>query len=261
MSDRPRRVSRRVVLQWAAMAPLVARAQEPPKAQDRPGDASLEGPPPIPPRQLGPVLKTAPVRRESPGPNWVVVDPSALPRDREGIWILDFAFKPVRLVTVELPSGKRRPIHYLYYRVINRTGEPRMFVPSFTLVTDTGKRYEDTVLRDAVKLIRDREDPTTNVYGAVDVIGVLPPSGARAGIDEAIFGAAVWQGVDPHADAFKVYVQGLTNGYHEVTPPGSGEPQVRHKTLRIDFFRPGDERDLNEREIRLADPPYEWTYW
>jgi hypothetical protein len=245
------------MLRLAALTPAVAWAQEPPPKPAEP----LESPPPLPDEPLGPVLKTTPVRRESPGPNVQLVDASPLPRDREGIWILDFAFKPMRIVRVDVPGKGRRPVHYLYYRVINRTGKPRMFVPRFTLVTDTRRRNEDVTIPEAVRVIQAREDATKDLYGAIDVVGVLPPSGGKQGVDDAIFGVALWDNVDPRADAFSVYVQGLSDGYQVVEPPGGGEPQIRYKTLRIDFYRPGDEFDLTEREIRLGDPPYDWIYW
>lgn len=248
------------MLRLAACSPWLVAAQDPQPRAENPSGQPLPGPAPIPIVPLGPVLKTTPVRPGAVGPNVQMVDASALPRDREGIWILDFAFKPVRMVTVEV-QGRRRPVHYLYYRVINRTGKPRMFVPQFTLVTDSGKRCEDTTLPDAVKLIQDREDPTVPVYGAVDVMGILPPTGSKQGVDDAIFGAAVWDNVDPKADAFKIYVRGLSDGYRMIPAPNGGEPQIQYKTLRIDFFRPGDDLALNEREIRLADPAYDWIYW
>jgi len=237
--------------------------QEPaaPKAQAPAADEKLPVPPPIADEELGPRLKTTPMPRRPPGPNEVRVDSTALPKDREGIWVLDFAFKPVRLTTLEV-NGKRKQLHYLYYRVVNRTGKPRMFVPQFTLVTDTGKRYEDVVLPQAVEKIRKREDPDVDLYNAVDIMGNIPPS-TKDGVDDTISGVAIWEGVDPHADGFKVYVRGLSDGY-QVIPSASGDknkPVIRHKTLRLDFIRRGDERNLSEREIQLADPPYEWVYW
>jgi len=72
---------------------------------------------------------------------------------------------------------------------------------------------------------------------------------------------AIWEGVDPKADAFNIYVRGLSDGQVAVPAPGGGKPAVRYKTLRIDFIRRGDERNLNEKEIQLRDPPYEWIYW
>jgi hypothetical protein len=243
-------------------------------AQDAPDDApagkkdqkaaavpKLPPPPPIRNVKLGPTLPTISIRRSAnPGFNVTMVDTALLPRDRAGIWVLDFAFKPVRIWTVEIPGKGRRQVHYLYYRVINRTGKPRMFVPQFTLVTDTNKRYDDMVIPKAVEVIQAREDPSIRLLGAVDIIGVLPPS-TKQGVDDAVYGVAVWEGVDPHADAFKVYVRGLSDGYRERKPPGTNETVAQYKTLRIDFIRRGDERNLKENEIELGDPPYDWIYW
>ena len=229
-------------------------------------DEPLKGPDPIPEVALGPVLQTIPTPRLAPGPNVVVVDSSVLPKDRQSIWVLDFAFKPIRMRTVELPGKGRKHIYYMWYRVVNRTGKPRMFAPQFTLVTDTGKRYEDMVIPQAIDVIRNREDPTRPLLGAVTVMGILPPTGDKAGVDDAIDGVAVWEEIDPEADSFKVYVRGLSDGYQEVTVSAPNDADdtktiTRYKTLRIDFLRPGDRFHLNEREIRLADPPDEWIYW
>lgn len=264
MIDRPTRIAVLVAFALGVnVAAAWAQEGQPEQAPQEPdaGAQALPGPPAIPEVQLGPVLSTTPVRRGGLGPNTTLVDARVLPRDREGIWVLDFAFKPMRLRTIEIPGKGRRVVHYLYYQVINNTKQPRMFVPQFTLVTNTGKRYEDTVLPQAVEIIKTREDETTPLHGAVDIVGVIPPNAEKEGIDDAVYGVAVWEGVDPAADRFSVYVRGLSDGYQIVTPPGSQEEQTLHKTLRIDFIRLGDEFNLNEREIRLADPPYEWIYW
>jgi len=246
------------------IGPTLARGQDENKpaqpSQDQPAAEGLAGPPPLKDVKLGPVLPTVPVRRTGPLPNVSMVDTAVLPFDRAGIWVLDFAFKPVRIYTVEIPGKGRRQIHYMYYRIVNRTGKPRMLVPQFTLVTDTGKRYEDVVLPQAVKVIQGREDPTKPLLGAVDIVGMIPPS-TKEGIDDAVYGVAIWEGVDPHADAFKVYVKGLSDGHQVVQPPEGGKPIVRYKTLRIDFIRRGDAKDIKEKEIELLDPPYEWIYW
>jgi hypothetical protein len=222
---------------------------------------ALPGPMPIPEEKLGPVLKTTPMQRRPPGPNETFVEASVLPKDRQGIWILDFMFKPVRMITVEV-NGKRKNLYYLYYRVVNRTGKPRMFVPQFTLVTNTGKRYEDSVIPQAIPVIQKREDLNVDLYGAVDVIGIIPPS-TKEGVDDTITGVAVWEDIDPHADAFKLYIRGMSDGYQKLVPPGGGttQPVIRDKTLRIDFSCPGAPGLRNEHQIHLADPAYEWIYW
>ena len=209
---------------------------------------------------LGETLLTHAVPRGQLGPTWIKTDSAPMPLDRKEIWILDFAFKPMRMIEVEIPGKGRRKVSYLYYRVVNRTGKPRMFVPQFSLVTDTGKRIEDVVLPQAVKNIQAREDPLKDLLGAVSVIGMIPPS-TKEGVDDAVYGVAVWDNMDLKADAFKIFVQGLSDGYFEVKPPDGAKPYTRYKAVRIDFARPGDERNANEREIRLLDPPYEWVYY
>jgi hypothetical protein len=238
---------------------------EPPAAG---GGEKLPGPPEVPKVQLGPVLSTVPERAGS-APfryNVSVVDTRRLPKDQQSIWVLDFAYLPIRIVTVDIPGKGRRQVYYMYYRVMNRTGEPRMFVPQFTIVTDTGKRHEDQVIPEAVKVIQAREKVEIALRGAVDIVGILPVSGTKEGIDDVVYGVAVWDGIDPQADAFKVYVRGLSNGYREVTPPTPeggqpAAPRIEHKTLQINYLRPGDEQNVHEREIRPGDPPYEWVYW
>lgn len=246
--------------------------QKPPAAPNPPAAAEFPPPEPIQPVILGPTLKTHPVRRTPVGfinpangnravfnERWV--DAAVLPRDKRGIWVLDFAFKPLRIVTVDIPGKGRRDVHYLYYQVINRTGQPRLFVPQFTLITDTGKRFEEVVLPQAVKVIQNREDPAIqNLYGAVEIMGMVPPS-TKQGVEDAVFGVAIWEGVDPKADKLTIFVRGLSNGYREdPSPDAGGKPVVRHKSIQIDFLRRGDEYGLKEREIILSDPPYEWTY-
>lgn len=257
------------VLALAVIGPTWSLAQEQPAPAGQPAPpaavAELPGPPPIAEVSLVPMLPTTPVRRgAAAGFNVQMVDASLLPRDKEGIWVLDFSFKPVRLRTIDLngtSTGKgRKVIHYLYYRVVNHTGKPRMFVPQFSLVTDTGQRIEDVVIPQAIPIIQAREDASIPLRGAVDIMGMIPPS-TKEGIDDAVFGVAIWEGVDPKADRFNVYVRGLSDGHQDVPPPNGGKPIVRYKTLRIDFIRRGDERNLHEKEIQLNDPAYEWVYW
>lgn len=264
MYKRPLRI---VVLSFglacAGVGPVGAQQNEaPPDDQDAKAQAGgkLPGPPDIPVVSLASTLKTVPVPHNKTAFNVHMVDASLLPRDKEGIWVLDFAFKPMRLLTIEVPGKGRKIVHYLYYKVVNRTGKPRLFVPQFTLITDTGQRVEEAVLPHAVELVRAREDPSIPLLGTVGVVGMIPPT-KKQGVDDAVYGVAMWMDVDPKADGYKVYVRGLSDGYQEVPAPDGSKSVTRYKTLRIDFLRRGDERNLNEKEIQLNEPPYEWIYW
>ncbi len=236
-------------------------------AGDQPGAANPyhkpeddSRPEPIPDYKLDRTLKTIPVPRDRGMFNVQMVDASLLPRDKKGIWVLDFAFKPLRLRTVEIPGKGRRQVHYLYYKVVNRTGAPRMFAPQFVKVNEKQERFEDEVVPEAIPVIQKREEPSIPLLGSVDVVGMLPPS-TKPNVDDAIYGVACWERWDARSDRFSIYVRGLSDGYVEVPNQSGGKPIARYKTLRIDFIRHGDEKNLNEKEIQLADPPYEWVYW
>jgi hypothetical protein len=248
--------------------------QEPDQAPDaekkveKPADDAGPGPEPIPQIQLVNTLPTVPVKKsEISGFNVQLVDNKVLPSDiaanrhkKDGIWVLDFAYKPLRLRTVEVPGKGTRIIHYLYYRVINHTGAPRPFIPQFTLITDTGKRYEEAVIPTAVNPIKLREAPEVKLIGAVDIDGMIPESN-RKNVDDAVFGVAMFEGIDPKADALHIYVRGLSDGHKDIAKQGSEKPTTTYKTIRLDFIRRGDHIDLKEREIQPSDPPYEWIYW
>src|SRR4051812_30749395 len=55
--------------------------------------------------------------------------------DKANVWALDFRFKDPRLIKVNVPGYGTRIYWYLWYQVVNRTGEPRKFAPRFELVT------------------------------------------------------------------------------------------------------------------------------
>jgi hypothetical protein len=232
--------------------PTVCRAQDQQK--------SLPGPAEIPAVKLVPELRTVPVPHDRPLFNVQMVNAALLPRDKDGIWVLDFAFKPLRIKTIDIPGVGRRQIHYLYYKVVNRTGKPRTFVPQFIMVNEAGERFEDNVIPQAIPHIQMREDQTIPILGAVNIMGIIPP-GTKPDVDDAVFGVATWDKWDPKSDRFSIYVRGLSDGYKEVPASGSGKPVTKYKTLRIDFIRRGDHLNLHEKEIQFADPAFEWVYW
>jgi hypothetical protein len=265
------------VLATVVAAPDWCPAQDAEKKADPPQDKAKEQPAPAkpapgappqalpsPPRTLevvlGPVLHTIPVAHDRNVFNVHMVSAALLPRDKAGIWVLDFEFKPLRIKTVEIPGKGRRQVHYLYYKVTNRTGKPRMFVPEFVMVNEAGQQFVDNVVPQAIPVIQAREDAAIPLLGAVNVVGVIPPS-TKPDVDDAVYGVAAWDKWDPKADRFSIYVRGLSDGYKEVPAASAGKPSVKYKTLRIDFIRRGDEHNLSEKEIYLNDPPYEWVYW
>lgn len=213
-------------------------------------------------------------------------------RNREfqrDIWCLEFAFKPPRLIDVDVPTTamkmQRKRVWYLIYRVRNvgarrtvidkddptkRTTEavemPIRFVPHFVLESLEGvteaegetayRSYLDRVLPTAVGAIRRREDPARELFDSASMAAAdIPPGEER-------WGVATWEDVDPRIDFFTISVRGLTNAIRWRERSGAAfEPDATVGSgmeralvgLRLDFWRPGDDRgDVGEMSVGYA---------
>lgn len=212
---------------------------------------------------------------------------------RRSIWCLEFSFKPLRMLEVDIPqpTGKmqRKLVWYLVYRVRNtgaglvpeRTDDgtfttvkqslgPQRFIPQFILTSldrdRTGnpvrKSYMDRIMPTAVEAISRREMPRggellTNVQISETLLE--PETGRAVG---GLWGVATWEDIDPEMDFFAIFVSGLTNAYRwedpanfaAGSPPGTGRTFER-KMLQLNFWRPGDAIKENETEIRYGSAP------
>jgi len=206
---------------------------------------------------------------------------------RRNIWFLEFKFKPMRMIWVDIPQPdgqmKRKLIRYLVYSVTNpgkvyqpvkeedgtykvdTVDDDVAFVPEFLLVSqEYDKAYLDRIIPVALGPIRMREDPNQTYLTSVDMARKIK-------VGETVWGVAMWEEVDPRIDRFSIYVNGLTNAYKWKDEPGAykaGDPigrgrRLARKTLKLNFWRPGDEYYEHEDEIRYGIPgevDYEWVY-
>src|SRR5262245_30801074 len=125
------------------------------------------------------------------------------------IWVLDFNFKDPRLITVDIPGRGRRLCWYLWYQVVNRTGEPRTFVPEFELVTqDKPGRYVDQVLPSVQEAIRRVEDPVgiLKIKNSVTIASEPIPVTKPESTPRAVTGVAIWDDVDPDSNRYSIFV-------------------------------------------------------
>jgi len=212
---------------------------------------------------------------------------------RRDIWCLEFTFKPVRTIWVDVPqpSGKmqRKLIWYMVYQVKNTGGHLKpakqadgtfvvepvdrdiRFFPEFVLESHEYKKaYLDRLLPTAVAAIQRREDPNRRLLNSVEIGSKLVPTSSEL-VDKSLWGVATWEDVDPRVDFFSVYVEGLTNAYKWVDPPEAfkkGNPPTTgrvlvQKNLMLNFWRPGDEYREDQRIIRYGIPgkvDYSWVY-
>ncbi|QDU58312.1 hypothetical protein [Aeoliella mucimassa] len=208
------------------------------------------------------------------------------------VWGLEFSFKPLRMVTVEVPNAQgeseRKLLWYLVYNVRN-TGErlkavekelgeftaepaepkPVRFLPHFVLEgqdRDTNgqkiyKAYLDRIIPGVVETIRQREVPGRELLNNAEM-AATPIEVSTEAEDHTVWGVAIWEQVDPEMDFLSIYVSGLTNAYVWADPEGeyqAGDPagkgrRIAAKTLQLNFWRPGDEFLENEKEIRFGVP-------
>ncbi len=206
---------------------------------------------------------------------------------RRDIWHLEFKFKPLRRVMVDIPqpSGKmqRKPIWYLVYSVTNvgktmhpveekdgtyqiqQIDAPIHFAPEFLLYSpEYQKTYPDRVIPAALGPIRMREDPNREFLTTVDMVRDIKPG-------ETLWGVAMWEDLDPRIDRFSIFVSGLTNAYRWEDKPGAFKAgssigtgrRLARKTLQLNFSWPGDEYDRSEDQIRYGirgEVDYRWVY-
>lgn len=212
----------------------------------------------------------------------------------QDVWCLEFSFKPLRMLDVDVPQAggrmQRKQIWYMVYRVRNtgaglsaevqpdgefataaKAADAVTFLPQFVLVSNdhdgssgqVRKAYLDRILPTAIPSIEQREQ-TGKLLNSVQVSDQkLPVESGRA--QRGAWGVAMWEDVDPEIDFFSVYVGGLTNAYQWNDPdgayqagdaPGKGRKFAR-KMLQLNFWRPGDSLNPNEREVRYGAAPGE----
>jgi hypothetical protein len=158
-------------------------------------------------------------------------------------WCLEFVFKPLRMIEVDVPqpSGRlqRKLIWYMVYHVTNTgvrlkpvvtesdvvraepaDGAPVQFFPHFVLESHDRdangnriyKAYLDRILPTALDAIQQREDPNREFLTTVEMAGRELPV-AASGVSQGAWGVVTWEDVDAKIDFFSIYVEGLSNAY------------------------------------------------
>jgi hypothetical protein len=234
---------------------------------------------------LGVSLAHLPV---SANPNERYVKPGGNVQDANAarnskLWVLDFKFKDPRLIKVNIPGRGQRVCWYLWYQVINHTGAPRTFIPSFELVTqDTNQTYPDQIMPAVQEAVAKIEDPTGyyKIKNSVTISADPIPISLSRDTPRAVTGVAIW--ADPNepsplddeaakkrkaatpkladSNRYSIFVAGLSNGWAVTDPiPPDTKPVVRRKTLQLSFKRLGDKYLMRSEEIRFQ-PPANWLY-
>ena len=213
---------------------------------------------------------------------------------RRAVWNLEFTFKPLRMVRVDLPqpSGKMRNqlIWYMIYKVRNPgehfvpvsvgDGEYKLerrdeidpanpgvrFIPFFVLKEnrEINRYFRDKIIPLALPQILKREFRTgefkaPKVYNSAQMMQTPIKAG------EERWGIVTWENVDRRIDFLSIYLQGLSNAYkwqetrasynHEnPAERPAAGRKYQNKTLQLNFWRPGDEFLETDAEIIYGIP-------
>ena len=224
---------------------------------------------------------------------------------RHPIWGLEFSYKPLRMLEVDIPQttgkmikktiwymvyrvrylggelhpvfdrskpyavdinradpGNPKPLRYEKYKVVRKQQQFRYFMPHMILRSHRlNKEYLDQIIPVAIDQIKIEENLQGELLNTVEMSGTkIPLEDLETG--KGVWGVATWEDVDPRSDFLSLYIQGLTNSYRftdTATDFAQGEPLgkgrvLELKTLQINFYRPGDTRDLTEDVIYEGMP-------
>lgn len=201
---------------------------------------------------------------------------------RREIFCLEFSFKPLRTIYLDIPQADgrmaRKLIWYMVYRLRYLGGDLRPAtelvgnVPVYRRVEAVAynsrrafpmlvledhirdKKYLDRVLPTAKQKIAVREQITAPLYDSVEITSVEIPRSSDPEAD-GVWGVATWEGVDGEIDFCSVFVYGLTNAFLQ---QGEGPEAVfLKKALRLNFYRPGDALRQTEDRIRFGVPAFQ----
>lgn len=200
---------------------------------------------------------------------------------RREIYCLEFAFKPLRQIYLDVPRPdgrlQRKLVHYMVYRVRYRGGDlrpvaddvenpiftriesvayqSRRFFPLMVLEDHESKeKTVDQILPTAKERIAIREKITAPLYNSVDISAVKIPRSTDENA-AGVWGIATWLDVTPNLDFFSVHVFGLTNAFEQ---DGEGpDAPYRRKALSLNFYRPGDAMAPTEDRVRFGVPAFD----
>ena len=162
-------------------------------------------------------------------------------------WQLNFTHDQPRTLAVTMPDGSVRWFWYMAYKVVNNTGEDRMFIPEFTIATDAGD------------IITAGQDVPAAVWPAVaeklgnpllespaDIVGKI-----LQGPDYARESVAIWPVPDHDVDQMSIFVGGISGETATVVNPVTGEQVLVRRSRMITYATPGTVVNPEDQPTKL----------
>jgi len=191
------------------------------------------------------------------------------------VWSLEFAFKPVRSMAVEIPDAQgdlqKRIAYYMIYAVrdpgksiksqasesgsevsiVDLPSTPIRTLLRFQIVSKELNFMQDASVEPVAKAaIEAKERVGQPLLDPIEMYQMRIPTDGTP-----VWGVAIWMDVNPKADFFAVDVRGLTSAY-KIRKDDANETNYDRKTLRIYHWRAGDDLSPEKHRIRLGLPPF-----
>ncbi len=178
------------------------------------------------------------------------------------LWVLSFNVDAVKTITPLEGPSKGQVFWYMLYTVENQSDEPREAYISVTATSDQKKTYADTNLAsveaaverkvgrplwgksDLFEAQKDRESSDTKYHYTT-----FAPREKRRCV-------AVFNRLDPGANAISITVRGLSNDFRLITRD-DGSREIEERIYQIRYERPADEYEINLDRFHLKQKG--WT--
>jgi len=158
--------------------------------------------------------------------------PAPVAQSMSSRWTLDLTPGDLR---VWIDPATQKSYWYFTYKVVNRTGQDRMFAPRLELLTDDGKILRSgrdvpiSVLRDVEKVLGNSLIEDQN-----EIIGdlLVGPENAREGV-------VIWAAPNIAIKEMTLFITGLSGETATVPHPKTGAPVTLAKTLSRQYRTDG----------------------
>jgi len=168
------------------------------------------------------------------------------PRAMGSRWQLELRPGELRL---HLDPETGRGYWFFTYKVINRSGDDRMWAPRLDLLTDDGRiqgsgRDVPTRVVRAIHAVLDDE----LIEDQNQIIGEI-----LQGIEHAKEGVVVWPARNLEVTELTIFISGLSGETEVVLDPTTGEDVVLRRTHWLRYTLPGDALPMRTRPVRLSE--------
>lgn len=150
-------------------------------------------------------------------------------------WELGFTHTQPRPIGVQDVDGKYHWYWYITYKVTNLTGTERLFVPDFTIATDTGEimQANRNIPSDVFKAIKDHLGNPL-LESPAQIVGQL-----LQGEDHARESVIIWREPGEDVARISLFISGLSGETTVIQNPETKAQVLMTRTLMLDFELPG----------------------